>query len=65
MSGAAPIPGQVRALSVSKETASQSTVPEHHAISLLQSVITLADEAPGISDEQLRDRLVALTDWSR
>jgi hypothetical protein len=31
----------------------------------LQSVITPADEAPGTSDEQLRDRLIALTERSQ
>jgi hypothetical protein len=28
-------------------------------------VITLADDAPGLSDEQLRDRLTALADRAR
>jgi hypothetical protein len=75
VSGPAPIPGQVRAVSVSRENASPSTVAgpgevrvmvdQLDALSLLQSVITQADEAPGISDEQLRDRLIALTDRPR
>jgi hypothetical protein len=75
VSGPAPIPGQVRAVSVSTENASPSTVAgpgevrvivdQLDALSLLQSVITQADEAPGISDEQLRDRLIALTDRPR
>jgi hypothetical protein len=42
----------------------QVVVEQLDALSLLQSVITLADEAPGISDEQLRDRLIALTERS-
>jgi hypothetical protein len=59
---------------VSTENASPSTVTgpgelrvvveQLDALSLLQSVITLADEAPRISDEQLRDRLIALTERS-
>ncbi len=75
VSGPAPIPGQVRAVSVSTENASPSTVAgpgemrvmvdQLDALSLLQSVITQADEAPGISDEQLRDRLIELTDRPR
>jgi len=75
VSGPAPIPGQVRAVSVSTENASPSTVAgpgevrvmvdQLDVLSPLQSVITLADEAPGISDEQLRDRLIALTDRPR
>ena len=75
VTGPAPIPGQTRAGSVSTENASLSTVAvpgelrvvveQLDALSLLQSVITLADEAPGISDEQLRDRLIALTERSR
>jgi hypothetical protein len=32
---------------------------------LLRQVITLADDAPGLSDEQLRDRLTALADRAR
>jgi hypothetical protein len=69
------IPGQARAGSVSTENASPSTVAvpgelrvvveQLDALSLLQSVITLADEAPGTSDEQLRDRLIALTERSQ
>jgi hypothetical protein len=43
----------------------QVMVEQLDALSLLQSVITLADEAPGISDEQLRDRLIALTERSQ
>jgi hypothetical protein len=39
-------------------------VEQLDALSLLQRVITLADEAPEISDEQLRDRLIALTERS-
>jgi hypothetical protein len=60
---------------MSTENASPSTVAspgelrvvvdQLDALSLLQSVITLADEAPGISDEQLRDRLIALTERSQ
>jgi len=75
VSGPAPIPGPVRAVSVSTEYASPFTVAgpgevrvmvdQLDALSLLQSVITQADEAPGISDEQLRDRLIALTDRPR
>ena len=71
----APIPGQARAVPVSTENASPSTmagpgelqavVDQLDALSLLQSVITQADEAPGISDEQLRTRLIALTDRPR
>ena len=74
VSGPAPIPGQARTVSVSTENASPSTVTgpgelrvvveQLDALSLLQSVITLADEAPRISDEQLRDRLIALTERS-
>jgi len=37
-------------------------VEQIDAVSLLRSVITLADEAPAITDKQLADRLVALTD---
>jgi hypothetical protein len=40
-------------------------VDQLDALSLLQSVITQAYEAPGISDEKLRDRLIALTDRPR
>jgi hypothetical protein len=75
VSGPAPILDHARAVSVSTENASPSTVAgpgevrvaveQLDALSLLQSVITLANEAPGISHEQLRDRLIALTDWSR
>ena len=32
---------------------------------LLRQVITLADDAPGLSDEQLRNRLTALADRAR
>jgi hypothetical protein len=32
---------------------------------ILGQVITLADDAPGLTDAQLRDRLLALTDRSR
>ena len=70
----APISGHARAVSVSTENASPSTVAgpgelrvvveRLDALSLLQSVITLADEASAISDEQLRDRLIALTERS-
>lgn len=70
----APIPGQARAGSVSTENASPSTVAgpgelrvvveQLDALSL-QSVITPADEAPGTSDEQLQDRLIALTERSQ
>jgi hypothetical protein len=70
----APIPGQARAGSVSTENASPSTVAgpgelrvvveQLDALSL-QSVITPADEASGTSDEQLRDRLIALTERSQ
>jgi hypothetical protein len=31
---------------------------------MLGQVITLADDAPGLTDAQLRDRLLALTDRS-
>ena len=71
----AQISGHARAVSVSTENASPSTVAgpaelrvvveQLDALSLLQSVITLADEAPGISDEQSRDRLSALTKRSQ
>jgi hypothetical protein len=70
----APIPGQARAGSVSTENTSPSTVAgpgelrvvveQLDALSL-QSVITPADEASGTSDEQLRDRLIALTERSQ
>jgi hypothetical protein len=32
---------------------------------LLQQVVILADDAPGLSDEQLRDRLLVLADRAR
>jgi hypothetical protein len=69
----APIPGQARAGSVSTENASPSTVAGPGELRVVveqldalspQSVITPADEAPGASDEQLRDRLIALTERS-
>lgn len=69
----APIPGQARAGSVSTENASPSTVAGPGELRVVveqldalspQSVITPADEAPGTSDEQLRDRLIALTERS-
>jgi hypothetical protein len=43
-----------------------AAMAEHlDAVSLLRRVITLADGAPRFTDEQLRDRLVALMNPSR